>query len=191
MLASLACNKGAAEESLQEAEGAIEDARAELERHAPDELAALSETLEDARADVDTGHYTRALRAAQELPARIRTARATAERRKDELGAVWDELSPRVVTLIDELRAGVGRLAVADGGATASPPEARMRAARTELVALVDAWEEATAAHQRGELSRAVRRARDVQAGARALAGALGLVSVPQPAGAGDRAALE
>ena len=38
-------NRGAAEESLHEAEGVIEDARAHLERYAPGELAVLSETL--------------------------------------------------------------------------------------------------------------------------------------------------
>jgi hypothetical protein len=191
MLASLACNKGAAEESLQEAEGAIADARPDLERYAPKELAELSETLEDARADVEAGHYTRALRAAQELPARIRSARARAERRRDALGAEWDELSPRVATLIEELRAGVSRLGIADGAATATPREARLRAASTELLALVEAWEGAAAAHQKGEVSRAVRTVRDVHARARDLAGALGLATVPQPTGAGDPPSLE
>jgi hypothetical protein len=191
MFGSGACNKGAAEESLQEAGRAIEDARADLERYAPEELAALSQALEDARSDIEAGHYTQALRAAQELPARIRSARATAGRRKDELQAVWDELSPRVPTLIEELRARIDRLVVADGGVTTAPREARLRAARTDLGALVDAWEEATAAHQRGEMAHAVRMARDLHARARTLAGVLGLVTAPRPVEAGDPAGLE
>jgi hypothetical protein len=181
ILAGLACNRGAAEESLQEAEGAIEDARDHLERYAPEELAALNATLEDARADVDAGHYTRALRAAQELPARIRSARATGDRRKAELAAQWGELSPRVETLVGGLRARVGRLATAEAGPTTTPRETQLRAARTELVALAGAWQGARAAHEKGDLSRAVRMAQDVHLRARALAETLGSVTTPRP----------
>ncbi len=92
-LATGACNRGAAEESLQAAEQTLEAARPDLERYAPEELAALSQALSDARADVETGKHTRALRVAQGLPARIRTALAVAERRRRALGAPGDETS--------------------------------------------------------------------------------------------------
>lgn len=189
LLAFLACNKGAAEESLQEAESAIEEARGQLERYAPEELAALDETVREARADVDAGEYTRALRAAQELPGRIRSAQTTADKRKAALGAEWDELSPGVERLIERLRARVGRLPAAGARATGRSPGARMPEARTELRAIVDAWEEATVAHQKGNLSRAVRAARDVHA--RALAAVVALKTAPGTAGVGDRTAVE
>ena len=92
-LASGACNRGAAEESLQAAEQTLEAARPDLERYAPEKLATLSQALSDARADVETGQHTRALRVAQGLPARIRTALAVAERRRRALGAPGDEIS--------------------------------------------------------------------------------------------------
>ncbi len=89
-LATGACNRGAAEESLQAAEQTLEAARSDLERYAPEKLATLSQALSDARADVETGQYTRGLRVAQGLPARIRTALAMAEARKRELGTPDD-----------------------------------------------------------------------------------------------------
>ncbi len=89
-LATGACNRGAAGESLQAAEQMLEAARPDLERYAAEELATLSRALSDARADVETGQYTRGLRVAQGLPARIRTALAMAARRKRELGTPGD-----------------------------------------------------------------------------------------------------
>ena len=186
-----ACNKGAAEESLEEAGRAIEDARADLERYVPGELAALDRTLEAARADVESGDYTRALRAAQQLPARIRLAREAAGRREDELRAVWDDLSPQVLSLIEALRARINRFSVADGGVTPTPRAARWRAARTDLADLLDAWEEATAAHESGDVARAVRTARDVEARARTLARMPVRVTVPRSSSGSDPAEPE
>jgi hypothetical protein len=182
-----ACNKGAAEESLQEAERSLEEVRADLERHAPAELAALTRTVDEARADIEAGHYTRALRAAQGLPARIRSARATADRRKENLPAAWDELSTRVPSLIEALRVGIDRHVVTAGGASPPPREARWRSARADLGVLVEAWEGATAAYESGDVAGAVATARDITARARALADALGLAAVPHPAEADGR----
>jgi hypothetical protein len=91
-LAGGACNRGAAEESLQAAEQTLGAARPELERYAPAELAALSRVLSDARADLDAGEYTRALRVAQAFPKRVWAAVAIAERRKRAQEATRDEV---------------------------------------------------------------------------------------------------
>jgi len=79
------CNRGAAQESLAVAEQSLEEARPELGAHAPEELAALRALLEGARADLEAGRYTDALRTAQDFPARLRAARNRAERRQREL----------------------------------------------------------------------------------------------------------
>jgi hypothetical protein len=86
-----ACNRGAAEESLQAAEQTLEAVRPDLERHAPDELAALSQALSEARVALEAGEYTRALRVAQGLPKRVRAAVAIAQRRKRASDATRDE----------------------------------------------------------------------------------------------------
>jgi hypothetical protein len=90
-LTSGACNRGAAEESLQAAEQMLEAVRPDLERYAPDELVRLSQALSDARVALEAGEYTRALRVAQGLPKRVRAAVAIAERRKRAFDATRDE----------------------------------------------------------------------------------------------------
>jgi hypothetical protein len=94
-LAAGACNRGAAEESLEAAERTLEAARPELERYAPEELAALSQDLRDARADLEAGEYTRALRVAQGFPQRVRAAVAIAGRQRRALEATRDEVPRR------------------------------------------------------------------------------------------------
>jgi HEPN domain-containing protein len=81
-LATAACNRRAAEESLEAAEQRLEAVRAELEQRAPGELAALSRDLDEARDDLEAGRYTRALRTTQRIPARIRAAQDAAAGRR-------------------------------------------------------------------------------------------------------------
>ena len=74
----VACNKGPAEDALRVADQAIAAAQPELETYAPGEFAALNAAVRQARAQVSEGHYTDALRAAQEVPARVRAGPGTA-----------------------------------------------------------------------------------------------------------------
>ena len=81
-LSAAGCNRVPAEEALAEAEQALEGARAQIEEFAPEKLAPLDRSLEEARAALAEGRYTDALRLAQELPSRIHRAAQTANRRK-------------------------------------------------------------------------------------------------------------
>jgi hypothetical protein len=81
-LAAAGCNRAPAEEALAEAEQTLEGARAHLERFAPERLAPLSRSLEEARTALAQGRHTDALRLAQELPSRIHRAVEAANRRK-------------------------------------------------------------------------------------------------------------
>jgi hypothetical protein len=176
--AATACNKGPAEVALQEVDQALVAARPELERYAPEELASLTAAAREARAELDMGNYTDALRAAQTLPARIRTAVEAAKARKDELAAGWNEMTGGLPELVERITARVAELAAAktlpkgiDGAAVAS--------AQTDLAAVSQAWSEATAAFQGGDVARAVTTAQNVKAKAEALAERLGLVPAP------------
>ena len=60
----------------------------------PEELPALTSAVQAARAEFEKGNYTEALKAAQELPAKIQAAVAAAGEKKAQLTAAWTEMSP-------------------------------------------------------------------------------------------------
>ena len=91
-LSTVACNQGPADEALKAAEQALA-AATEIETYAPEEFAAVSQILREARASSAAGRYTDALRAAQALPDRIAAAAAAAAKRKEQSAAAWNALS--------------------------------------------------------------------------------------------------
>ena len=157
LVLAAACNKGPAEEALAAAEGLLDGARGDLERFAPEELSGLGHTLDEARADLAEGHYTDALRAAQELPSRIHRAIERANRRKEaELVAAWNEVSRGLPALLGGLRARLAGLAPTPNRHTALD-DARLEEARAELRDIVEVWSQATAAFEGGDIPRALK----------------------------------
>ena len=173
-----ACNKGPAEDSLRAAEEALAVATLEIQRYAPGELAPLQGTLESARADLGKGNYTAALKAAQDLPARIRAALFAAAAQKDRQAAAWDELSRG---LPGEIQAITGRLSgIADSGALPrGMTREALAAAQAELASVARGWSEAAAAFQGGDVSKALETGRDVGPGSTPSRG--GSASRPRP----------
>jgi hypothetical protein len=84
-LLAVGCNKGPAQDALDVADQALAAARPELEKYAPEELGSLTRAAQAARAEIEKGNYTEALKAAQALPAKIQAALAAATARKDQL----------------------------------------------------------------------------------------------------------
>jgi hypothetical protein len=170
-----ACNKGPAEDSLRAAEKALAAATPEIERYAPSELGPLQGTVLSARADLEKGSYTAALKAGQDLPARIRAALAAAAVQRDRQVAAWNELSG----LPGKIQAITGKLSgLADAGALprGMTPDT-LATAQADLASVTHDWSEAAAAFQGGEVSKALEAGRDVQARVDALAGRLGLAA--------------
>jgi hypothetical protein len=182
-LATVSCNRVPAEEALQAAERALA-AAPEVETYAPEEFAAVWQTLREARASYDSGRYTDALRAAQALPDRVAAAAAAAAKRKQQSTAAW---SARSAELEPKLEAIATRLALLASEALISSE--RLAAAQGELVTLNQAWAEARAAHDRGELPKAAAAAGDLKGQADALAARLGLKPVPAAPAAAPRPA--
>jgi hypothetical protein len=179
-LVAAACNEGPAEEALAAADQALAAARPDLERYGPRDLATLAAAMRQARAELDRGHYTDALRAAQGLPSRIRVAAAAAAAKKEEQVAAWNEMSASVPGLIQAITAKVAELEAADG-LPKGMDETGFAAFRANLRSATQAWNEAAAAFQGGDVPRAVEKARDVQAKAEALAGMLRVRSSWRP----------
>jgi len=172
-LSTVACNKGPADEALKAAEQALA-AATEVETYVPEEFAAVSRILLEARASYAAGRHTDALRAAQALPDRIAAATVAAARRKEQSAAAWSALSVELEPRLEALAARLTLLA--SGGAISSE---RLAAAQAELATLSQAWADAKAADERGDVPKAVAGAHDVEGKALTLAARLGLKPLP------------
>ena len=167
------CNRGPAREALAEAEQAIEAGRPQLEAYAPQELAGLRSTVKDARARLDEGRYTDALRLVQGLPSRLQDALDKGNRRKSELEAEWAALSGRLPLVLRGLGLKLDELAAKPPPRGPDPDP--LVAARARLVELDRSWSQAASAFAGGRSAPAVAAAREVAAAADALAVRLGL----------------
>jgi hypothetical protein len=171
-LSAVACNKGPAEEALQAAEQALA-AAPEVESYVPEEFAAVSRILREARASFAARRYTDALRGAQVLPDRIAAAAAAAAKRKEQSAATWSALSADLPARLEALAARLTLLSSAEAISSE-----RLAAAQAELATLIQAWADASAVYERGDAPKAVAAAQDLKAKAASLAGRLG----PKPA---------
>jgi hypothetical protein len=170
---ALACNRAPAKDALAAAEQAFA-AAPEIEAYFPEESQALKQVLRDARVRLDEGHYTEALRAVQPLPDRIAAAAKEAARRKQQAVTDWNDLATRVPALLSALVARLTTLAPTDGS-----PSERLLAVQAELAALTQAWTEANASLERGELAKAVASGQDVRTRAQTLATRVGVRLLP------------
>jgi hypothetical protein len=172
-LSTGACNKGPAEEALQAAEQAL-TAAPDVERYQPEEFAAASGILREARASYAAGRYTDALRAVQPLPDRIAAAAAAAAKRKEQSAATWSTLSTDLPARLEALGARLTLLSSADAISSE-----RLAAVQAELAALNQAWADATTAYESGDVLKAVNAAQEAKARGESLAGRLGLKPIP------------
>ena len=92
----------------------------------------------------------------------------------------WSELSGSLPGLVQSITEKVTAL-----GAARSLPKGMTKdtlaGAQADLASVTQAWTEATAAFQGGDIPKAVKTAQDVKAKADALAGMLGLTAAPPP----------
>ena len=177
-LVAFACNKGPAESALASADRELAAVRVDLERYAPDQLAALDDAMAKARAALAEGHYTDALRTAQQLPERIRAAAEATQASKQQLTGAWDEQAPALAASLQAIADRVAALAGASSLPRGLTSEA-LAAVRAELDAVTREWNEATAAFQGGDVPKALQLAGDVEARAEALALTLGFAPTP------------
>ena len=177
-LFAAACNKGPAEAALAEADRTLAAARADIERYVPDELTSLNGAMAAAKAELDKGNYTEALKAAQVLPARIETAVAAANKRKGELTAAWADVSASLPGAVQAITDRVGTLAAAKPLPQGITKDLVVNY-QNDLNTITQAWNDANSASPGGDIPRALEMARDVKARADALAGALGLTAAP------------
>jgi len=173
-LAAAGCNKGPAEAALKAAERSLETAKPEIEKYTPAELTSLVTSVQEARARFDQGQYTDALKAAQELPAKIQAALAAATEKKTELVASWTEISGSLPKMVEALTTRVNDLAGMKK-LPAGMDQAGVQTAKGELGVITQAWTAAADAFQGGDIPRAVSTAQGIKAKAEGLAAMLGV----------------
>lgn len=157
-----ACGKGAAEQALQAASSALDQARPEIQKYVPGELSALSTEMSKAKAAFDKGDYKRALAAGQAVVPKIQAALEAARKKKDELVAAFDQLKSTVPAMAGALKARLGKLAAAQK-LPADLDQATVETAQANLETVGKSWTEAVSKFDSGDIVAAMTQADDVK----------------------------
>jgi hypothetical protein len=157
VLAALAaaCGKGPAEQALKAADAAMETARPQVEKFVPAEWKSLSDAAAAAKTQFEQGNYKEALAGAQALVPKVQAAVAAAEAKKKELAATFDALKASLPTALDAL----GKQLTAYAAMRKLPAgidKAAVAAAQAELPNVSQAWTDAAAAFDGGDVMKAV-----------------------------------
>jgi len=170
------CSKAPAEAALKAADQAVAPARTEGEKFAPERLKALMDAAKSAHERFARGDYAAAKASADAVVADAQDVEKAAAAKKERVTKAWGDLHAQVPAMGDTVRARVDELA-----AMKKLPKgfdlARLEDAKARLAAFDQAWGDAAAAAQSGDVIPAVERGRAARA--KALELALGL---PSPA---------
>jgi hypothetical protein len=178
-VALAACSqKDPAAEAIAAAEDALNAVYEDAEKYIPERYAEAKKDLDAARAAFNEERYAEAIVAVRDLPAQAealaRDAAAAKEQRIAELNADWARISGSLPGLL----AGIGGR-LEELGKLRKLPDGMDRQlleeANAALASARKAWEEAGAAHARGDLESAVDTARGAEGMAQDLVGRLGM----------------
>jgi hypothetical protein len=178
-IALAACSqKDPAQEAIAAAENALNAVYEDAEKYVPERYAEVKKGLEEARAAFGEERYADAIAAVKDVPAQAealaREAAAAKEQRIAEMNADW----ARISASLPEMLAGIGGR-LEELGKLRKLPDGMDRQlldeANAALASARTAWEEAGAAHARGELEAAVSAARGAEGMAQDLVGRLGM----------------
>jgi len=178
-LALAACSqKDPAAEAIAAAENALNAVYEDAEKYIPERYAEVKKGLETARTAFGEERYADAIAAVKEIPAEAealsREAAAAKEQRIAELEADWARISGS----LPELLAGIGGRLEELGKLRRLPDgmdKQLLDEANAALASARTAWDEAGAAHARGDLEAAVEAARGAEGMAQDLVGRLGM----------------
>ncbi len=178
-IALAACSqKDPAGEAIAAAENALNAVYEDAEKYIPERYAEAKKGLEVARTAFDEERYADAIAAVRDVPAQAealaRDAAAAKEQRVAELNADW----ARISSSLPERLAGIGGRLEELGKLRKLPDgmdEQLLNEAKAALASARKTWEEAGAAHARGELEPAVDAARGAEGMAQDLVGRLGM----------------
>jgi hypothetical protein len=142
--------KTAAEAAIQGANTAYTQIAGEAQKYVPEQAMAVQNTLQQARTSLGSGDYSAALDAAKGLPAQIKDLSDAVKAKKDELMAKWNDLNSSMPGLVSAIQSKVDAL---------KKHHALPAGATDALAGLKQAWGNASAAFQSGDLSGAMEKA--------------------------------
>jgi hypothetical protein len=180
---ALACGKAPAQGALKAADAAIEAARPEVERYAPQEFKSLADLSRVAHDRFNQGDYKGALTQSQALLEQVKAALATAQAKKQELATAWVDLQANLPAMLASATARLGELS-GKRRLPAGLDKAKITQAKIEFDAIAQTWTETTASYQKGDVREAVAKARTVKARIEGLMAGLGTTAPAPPAAA-------
>jgi hypothetical protein len=178
---ALACGKAPAQVALKAADAAIEAARPEVERFAPQEFKSLADSSRAAHDRFNQGDYKGALTEAEALPARVKAALAAAQAKKGELARAWADLQANLPATLATATSRLAELST-KRRLPAGLDKAKLTQAKSDLDAITQTWTETTASFQKGDVPEAVAKARTVKARLDGLMTGLGITAPASPA---------
>jgi DNA repair exonuclease SbcCD ATPase subunit len=158
LVAGCGQDKKLAETALQAAEQAVNSARADAEKYAPDQLKGVVDAFAAAQASFDKGDYQAAQSAFQDLVGKAKAVLEAASAKKTELTASWQEMSAGVPQMVETAKSRIEALLKSKKLPAGVKPGA-LDEARAALDTLIKDWTEASDASKAGNLSDAVTKA--------------------------------
>ncbi|MHB8138692.1 MAG: hypothetical protein ACYDGO_09950 [Smithellaceae bacterium] len=161
-------DKGSAELAITAATEAINTAKAEIGKIAPDEIAALETTLASAKEKLDKGDYNGALTEAQGIVSKAKDVVTAAKAKKDEVLAKvdltqkWKDLSQGLPKMVAALQSRVDILSQAKklpGNLTTE----KFAEVKTDLAAVKEDWTKAQESFKSGNVADAISTATSVK----------------------------
>jgi hypothetical protein len=178
---ALACGKAPAQVALKAADTAIEAARPEVERYAPQEFKSLADLSRAAHDKFNQGDYKGSLADAEALPARVKAAVSAAQLKKEELARAWADLQTNLPAMLATATTRIGELST-KRRLPAGVDKAKLAQAKIELDSIAQTWTETGASFQKGDVPEAVAKARTVKARIEGLMAGLGITAPAPPA---------
>jgi DNA repair exonuclease SbcCD ATPase subunit len=178
MFMACADEKGPAELAMQAAEQAVNAAKAEAVKFAPEKAAGLDAALASVKEKMAKKEYKEALAEAQTIPDKAKEVLTAAKAKKDELTKKWDELVQAVPPMVAALQTKVDEL----GQLKKLPKEMtaeKLAEAKAGLDAVKADWAKAEESFKAGNFSEALTAAGAIKEKATKQMEALGLSIAP------------
>jgi transcriptional regulator with GAF, ATPase, and Fis domain len=168
--------KDATEAAVDAAQKAVNSAQETADKYAPELSKAAQDALQSAKDALAKSDYQGALEAAKEAVKRASDAISTTANRKEEWSKDWKNLSATVPKTLEEAKSRLDAY-TKKGKLPPRVTSDQMAEAQAQYEKLKQAWADANAAYQRGNIADAIKKAGWVQESIQKLKELLGIKS--------------
>lgn len=151
-------DKTAAEVAMKAAEQSVGAVKDEAGKYVPDQLKAVTDALDSAKASFEKGDYKAALSAAQDLPTKANALVEAVTAKKTELTKSWQDMSTALPKTVESIKSRIDSLSKSKK-LPAEVDATKFEGAKAGLAAINQSWTDASAAYKNGNLAEAVSKA--------------------------------